>query len=185
MIEQPKEKIVCRDPITLLPIEGDIDKLTILNGTLYNAISLIKYLSCSQNFKDPITNDPLSEEQVVALNKLSIKLLGSSKIWELYSEGEKDKAARRIIKNEILSYESILGEILSEMIELVELPFESLEDKAELEIELSIKCSDMEVPFEALKKLDLEAAYFFQKSAREYLKVRLISLTTKFMFINV
>ncbi len=187
--EQPKkekeEKTRHIDPITLAIIspEDDID----VNGVHYNIISLYLYLSRTDHFRDPIGGEMLSESQIKMIDMRYAQSSTDVQI-DFKNEGGADKDEKRSSEssltekyinctgntkkdadvNALQSWDSICGETITEIYNLVEKDAKTTID--DFDFRLSVLMSEFEFPFYELKTLDSEAAILSLSSYKSFLR---------------
>jgi hypothetical protein len=114
------------DPITKEPINSkNCFKYYYDNGKCvrYNIEPLIYYITRTISFKDPMTNIEFNKVDINRLNKLNkLNKLNEIDIIELFNNRENLRKRKNTDEDNILSIESILSDIVKEILDLVENP---------------------------------------------------------------
>jgi hypothetical protein len=112
----------------------------------------------TKDFRDPVTRIPYTPEDIQRIQDISKALeLNKLDIVDVFmnqTEQPADVTARQRLQ-EIQSLETCLGEIIVDMLKIIEKRI----TPAEAQLRLSMLFSEFETPFCYMKSLDIEAAY--------------------------
>jgi hypothetical protein len=145
-----------QDPITLEPLcEPKYSFTCAVGGKVieYNLGSFVEYLLSTGDFRDPITRTELSAEEIESLDN---RVLSENLNYPTLMDKFNDKAAADVTENEInviRGLESCIGEVIVDILRIIEEPTKTAS------YQLQILFSELDLPFQEMKTLSLEAAY--------------------------
>lgn len=188
--EQPGETEVGSwetDPISRERLSSTDEAGIRIGQQIYHVPTLLEYLATTDDLRDPVSRCPFSHEeleqldakaQLLGLRQRAGSLSGRSPEEEKVASSE--KCRRKSIAEELLSLETVLGEVVVELLALVEqdqqpalLEPQSVYavDAAQFtQLSLTLLFSQFEAPFSLLKLLDSETAYFNLCSYKQFLR---------------
>eukprot|EP01006_Ploeotia_vitrea_P033585 TRINITY_DN65592_c10_g4_i1.p1 TRINITY_DN65592_c10_g4~~TRINITY_DN65592_c10_g4_i1.p1 ORF type:complete len:327 (+),score=4.66 TRINITY_DN65592_c10_g4_i1:82-1062(+) len=162
------------DPITLSPYEKVTYEYTTPNGCQikYNITSIIGHIYKTGELKDPVTRNPLTDEDLTDIDNIS-KTYSESKLPSVLKVKENREYYNKIKQENgtIAGLEACLGEMVAELLTAIETVRPNNNyyyNKSEMEIYLIF--SSFDIPFSELKRLNIENAYHCYKHWMSYLK---------------
>jgi hypothetical protein len=160
------------DPISLSPLGDNTFEFSAPKGRtiVYNADSISKYFLFTGSLVDPVCRVEWSRSDV---NRLQLALLEYKS--EMHSESAlfADIYLKTIelknglsLKQNLLSLEHCLGELVSELLKIIE----GKSDTESAELEILLLLSQFEIPFAEMKKIDIEYSFHVWSSWILFLK---------------
>lgn len=143
------------DPITLEALGENTIALISSTGnqTKYNIESLVNYLISTGDFRDPMCRLPLNFEDLSYIDFIATGL-NLPKLTEAAMKIEYYENRRRSA-SEVCNLEACLGIIITEIMKIVE-SFGSYENA---ENTMTLLFSEFDIPFQELKRLNIDLAY--------------------------
>jgi hypothetical protein len=150
------------DPITL-ELLGDSTFTFVTpygNSIQYNIVSLVEYIASSGDFRDPVTRFPLSAEDVLEIDQQTAADEATKHLSSLQSikENAHFYCIEKQKKEECQNLETCLGEMIVEMLEIIESPTVGPKTSEVAEMRMFMLFSEFDSPFQLLKSLDVEQA---------------------------
>lgn len=146
-----------KDPITLEEL-GDLKHTFVTTTGIcihYNLESIVRYVSSTGDFSDPVSRLPLTLEDLEQIDvKVSASGLSLPSLVEVYQNKE-SFTLKKIHHQEIQSLEACLGELVMDMLRVIE---QSL-NREDAQYRMSVICSEFDAPFQMYKLQSLEMAY--------------------------
>jgi len=150
------------DPITFEPLGENIFTFVTPEGNsiTYNVKSLVEYISSSGDFRDPVTRLPLSPEDAANIDKQVAEVDSCQHLSTLKSirENAHFYCVEMQKMEECQNFETCLGEMIVDMLELVETPTTGPKTSEVAEMRMYMLFSEFEAPFQLLKVLNIEKA---------------------------
>lgn len=131
------------------------------NSINYNIVSLVEYITSSGDFRDPVTRLPLTPEHVKEIDdRIAGEISSQHHLSSLQSVRENANfyCVEKQKKEECQNFETFLGEMIVDMLELVQTPTSGLKAADVAEMRMFMLFSEFESPFQRLKELDIEQA---------------------------
>lgn len=150
------------DPITLEEL-GD-NTFTFItphgNEIKYNVESLVEYITSSGDFRDPVTRFPLSPEDITSIDQQIANDEACQHLSTLQSVRENAHfyCVEKQKKEECQNLETCLGEMLVEMLDIIQTPTIGPKNTEAAEMRMYMLFSEFDPPFQLLKSLDIEKA---------------------------
>jgi hypothetical protein len=161
----PPSPPITLDPITLEPI-GPINFLYKTKcGKIieYNLKTIVEYLMCTGDFRDPICRTDFTIEEIKDIDKHIQKHNLDYPLLEKLFINNNIKHDKIREKNILHSLEACVGEIIAEIFVVVETP------NPDADVLLTILFSEFESPFAEMKRLNIETAYQCLSSWKAFL----------------
>jgi hypothetical protein len=163
-----------QDPITLDALGDQIFTFVTPQGTTikYNIESLVEYITASGDFRDPVTRLPLTPEDILNIDNKISNVEDCQHLTSLKSirENAHFYCVEKQKNEECQNFETCLGEIIVDILEIVETPTLGPKTSDVAEMRMYMLFSEFEAPFKLLKVLDIEKAWHSLLSWRVLLK---------------
>jgi hypothetical protein len=147
------------DPITLEEIGSNKITFSAPNGKEinYNVQSIYQYFIKSGNLIDPVTRVEWCDEDIRKLESLMIvqQPYSNLNLKSLIKTKKNETEVMKSNKQNVLSLERCIGEIVSEILKIIE--GKSSSENSDLNLMLLL--SQIEIPFEEMKANDIEYSY--------------------------
>lgn len=164
------EDLTCQaptDPITLEPVcepKFIYTHSCSMKVTEYNLVSFVEYLLSTGDFRDPISRQELSVQDIENLDDKILKLdLKYPILMKKYMEENKSNTTENDL-NTVRGLESCIGEIIVDVLETIEEP-----SKSSI-YQMQMLFSEMDAPFKEMRALNIEAAYQALQTWKMFLK---------------
>ena len=160
------------DPITKDPINDHVSTFMAPNGKQirYNPISISTWFISKGDTIDPVMKIDWSTNDLIDLES-SLKLLGvvfDGGLIEKIKSRRKEMEREKIKFDSLYSLETCLGELISEIMQIIEEQRGASTMVQEFNLYLCL--SQFELPFSEMKELDIEFSYYMWSSWLTFLK---------------
>ena len=150
------------DPITLDELGNNIFTFITPHGhdIKYNIESLVQYIDSSGDFRDPVSRYPFSSDDIMNIDQ---KINDNEDLTHLPSlknirENSHQYCVQKQKKEECQNLEACLGELVVEMLDIIESPSMGPRTTEVAEMRMYALLSEFDAPFKLLKSIDIEQA---------------------------